>query len=157
MRYLVALLAVGCVWGGPLCGQEGRKEGEPVSSPLHVEITGQEAALVAAFNGRDLVASMARFSDDLEFYHDVGGLQRYADVKAGLADLFARDNGIRRELVAGCLRVFPIEDYGAVELGAHRFCHKENGKDDCGTFEFVHVWRRDEGGWKISRAVSYGH
>ena len=157
MKYMVALLVVACAWSGPLRGEERRKEGEPVSSPLYVEISSQEAALVAAFNGRDLAASMALFSDDLEFYHDVGGLQSYADVKAGLANLFARDNGIRRELVAGSLRVFPIKDYGAVELGAHRFCHKENGKDDCGTFEFVHVWRRDEGGWKLSRVVSYGH
>ena len=24
-----------------------------------------------------------------------------------------------------------------MEIGEHRFCHKENGKDDCGTFKFA--------------------
>ena len=100
---------------------------------------------------------MALFDENIEFYHDTGGLQHYADVKAGFANLFGRNNGIRRELVAGSLRVFPIKGYGAVELGTHRFCHVENGRDHCGTFDFVHVWRQSDGAWKITRVVSYGH
>lgn len=154
---MLAFFVVTCAWGGPLRGEDEGKRGETVASPLHAEIVSREAALVAAFNARDLAASMALFSEDLEFYHDVGGLQSFSEVKAGLASLFAKNDGIRRELVPGSLRVFPIKDYGAVELGAHRFCHEDNGKADCGTFEFVHVWRRGEGGWKLSRVVSYGH
>ena len=29
--------------------------------------------------------------------------------------------------------------------------------DVCGTFKFVHVWRRTANGWQITRAVSYDH
>jgi hypothetical protein len=61
------------------------------------------------------------------------------------------------------LEVYPIKDYGAIEIGAHRFCHKEKGNDaspartDCGTFKFAMVWRKIGDSWKISRVLSYGH
>ena len=34
---------------------------------------------------------------------------------------------------------------------------KENGKDDCGTFKFAMIWRKDDETWKLSRVISYGH
>jgi hypothetical protein len=71
--------------------------------------------------------------------------------------LFAQGNKMRRKLVEGTLEVYPIKDYGAMELGAHQFCHLENGKDECETFRFVHLGRRGEGTWKISRVVNYSH
>ena len=57
----------------------------------------------------------------------------------------------------GSLEVFPIKNYGAMEVGVHRFCHVEQGKEECGTFRFVHVWRRTDRKWQIARVVSYGH
>ena len=62
-----------------------------------------------------------------------------------------------RELVDGSLEVYPIKGYGAIEIGAHRFCHTEDGKPDCGTFRFLQVWRFKDGAWKVSRDVSFGH
>jgi hypothetical protein len=61
------------------------------------------------------------------------------------------------------LEVYPIKDYGAIEIGAHRFCHKGKGNDaspartDCGVFKFAIVWRKIGDSWKISRVLSYGH
>lgn len=43
----------------------------------------------------------------------------------------------------GSLEVYPIKGYGAVEIGEHVFCNKEKGKDDCDTFKFVMVWRKE--------------
>jgi len=63
----------------------------------------------------------------------------------------------RRDLVKGSLEVYPIRDHGALEIGEHRFCHQENGKDDCGTFKFAMIWRKDDETWKLSRVISYGH
>ncbi len=57
----------------------------------------------------------------------------------------------------GSKEVYPIKDYGAIEIGVHRFCHQENGKTQCGSVRFVRVWRRDAGEWRIIRVVSYGH
>jgi ketosteroid isomerase-like protein len=133
------------------------RSGEAGTSPLFQAIASADAALSAAFNAHDVDGLMASFTDDLEFFHDTDGLQKYAEVRRSFAALFAQGNGIRRELVAETLRVYPLKDYGAIELGQHRFCHLENGSNECGTFEFVHVWKITKGKWQIARVVSYGH
>lgn len=93
---------------------------------------------------------------DLEFYHDTGGLQRRAQAMAGLRSTFTKSPDIRRTLV-GAIEVYPIPDYGAIEVGVHQFCHRENGRQECGTFKFTHVWRRTATGWQITRVISYDH
>jgi len=59
--------------------------------------------------------------------------------------------------VPGSLEVYPIKNYGAIEVGSHRFCHDENGRTECGTFKFLHVWRKTGTTWRLSRIVSYAH
>jgi hypothetical protein len=44
-----------------------------------------------------------------------------------------------------------------MELGTHRFCHIENGKQDCGSFRFAHVWQKKDDRWRVTRVLSYGH
>jgi hypothetical protein len=61
-----------------------------------------------------------------------------------------------RHLVPDSLHVHPVPDYGAIQLGAHRFCHDENGKEDCGIFQFIHVWQKLGGRWRTTRVLSYG-
>ena len=46
--------------------------------------------------------------------------------------MFAQGNNMTRELVGNTLEVYPIKDYGAIEIGAHRFCHVENGQMNAG-------------------------
>jgi ketosteroid isomerase-like protein len=124
---------------------------------LFETIARMDAVIFDAFNAHNLDALMALFTDDLEFYHDTGGLTNYQQTKESFKKLFAGTPDIRRDLVKGTLEVYPIKDYGAIEIGLHRFCHKENGKEDCGSFKFVHVWRKTGDSWKISRVISYGH
>jgi ketosteroid isomerase-like protein len=113
-------------------------------------------SLSAAFNAHNANALMSLFATDLEFYHDTQGVQDYQAVSAGFRSLFASNSNIRRERV-GALEVYPVRGYGAIEVGAHKFCHTEGGRRDCGTFKFVQLWRREMSGWKIARVVSYGH
>jgi ketosteroid isomerase-like protein len=110
-----------------------------------------------AYNAHDVDGLMAMFAEDLEFYHDTGGLLDFQQVKAGFTNVFANNKDIRRDLVPGSLEVYPIHGHGAIEIGAHRFCHTENGEADCGTFRFMQIWRFKDGAWKVSRDVSYGH
>jgi ketosteroid isomerase-like protein len=124
---------------------------------LRAEIARMDKAMFDAFNGHDANALMALFSEDLEFYHDKEGLVRYEAVRNGFTSMFAQNNGIRRDLVPGSLEVYPIGTYGAIEIGAHRFCHVENGKNDCGVFKFLHVWRKAGDRWQVTRVVSWGH
>jgi ketosteroid isomerase-like protein len=127
------------------------------ADPLTKEIEQLDAQMFARYNAHDLDGLMSFFAEDLEFYHDKDGLISYANVANGFRNLFARNDGLSRQLVPGTLKVYPIGNYGALETGAHRFCHIENGKEDCGTFQFANIWRRSDSGWKISRLLSYGH
>jgi ketosteroid isomerase-like protein len=129
----------------------------PEAQQLHDEIVRLDTAMFDAFNDHDLERLMALFADDLEFFHDKGGLQTKSDVRAGFQNLFARNDGLRRDLVPGTLEIYPIGNYGALETGSHRFCHQENGVQDCGTFKFLQVWRRQPAGWQVTRIISYDH
>lgn len=124
---------------------------------LFNEITRVDAKLFDAFNACDLETTGKLFSEDLEFYHDLGGVNGYMATMETMKANCAKQLGLRRTIVAGSLKVYPVKDYGAIQVGSHTFCHLENGKNDCGTFEFVHVWRRADGGWKLARVISYGH
>jgi ketosteroid isomerase-like protein len=120
-------------------------------------ISRMDQAIFDAFNAHDVDKLMSYFTDDLEFYHDTGGLGNFQQNAEDFKKMFASMPDIRRDLVKDSLEVYPVKDYGAMEIGQHRFCHKENGKDDCGTFGFAMVWRKVGDSWKISRVLSYGH
>ena len=134
---------------------EQKKAG--TSGEIFETIARLDSAIFGAFNAHDVDRLMAMFTDDLEFYHDTGGLTDRRQSEESFKKMFAGTPDIRRDLVKGSLEVYPIKDHGAIEIGEHRFCHKENGKDDCGTFKFAMVWRRSGESWKISRVISYGH
>jgi hypothetical protein len=112
----------------------------------------------ASFVACDTARVNGLFAPDVEFYHDLTGYKRGAAVRADFARLARecpRDRGMRRELVPGTLRVYPLKDYGAVQQGMHRFV--ERGAAVPVVARFVHVWRRDGAGWKVGRVLSYDH
>jgi ketosteroid isomerase-like protein len=116
-----------------------------------------DSLLFAAFNARDFMALQTFFAPDLEFYQDNEGLENYTQTMKDFREMFRQPSKIRREVIPGSLEVYPIKNYGAIEVGSHRFCHDENGKAVCGTFKFLHVWRKTDDTWKLSRIVSYAH
>jgi len=158
-RALLAVLACGTLLVAPRAGADDAadKAARARSGELFQTISRLDADMFSAFNAQDLDRLMPYFAGDLEFYHDREGLQDHATVAAGFKRLFGRDQKIRRELVPGSLEVYPIGDYGAVERGAHTFCHVENGTMDCGTFQFAHVWRHRDGAWQVTRVLSFDH
>jgi ketosteroid isomerase-like protein len=129
----------------------------PESRELFATIARADAKLFEAFNLHNVAEVMTMFSDDLEFYHDTGGVTNYEQTRGNFVKMFGSVPDITRALVDGTLEVYPIKDYGAIEIGEHRFCHTENGKEECGSFKFVHVWHKKGETWKISRVISYGH
>jgi hypothetical protein len=130
---------------------------QTADSGLYQEIASQDSILFTAFNTRNIEQFKNMFTQDLEFFHDKGGLTTYDHTINSLVETAKRNNGLRRDLVNGSLEVFSIPGYGAMQIGEHRFCHTENNKQDCGTFKFVHIWQKKDGVWKITRVVSYGH
>ena len=139
--------------------EEEVKQYVPASPGLFTEIAHMDSVMFDALNAHDLDKLMSTFDSSLEFYHDKGGVSNFEQNKKALGDLFERNKttGLRRDLVPGSMEVYPIKDYGAIETGLHRFCHEENGKQDCGTFKFLHIWQKKNGEWKVTRVASYDH
>ncbi len=130
---------------------------KPLHDALYDTIAQMDSILFDAYNRHDLGKIKTLFTNDLEFYHDKGGLTNYEQNMSSFKETFDKNNGITRTLVPGSLQVYPVPNFGAMEIGSHTFCHKENGKDDCGTFQFAMVWQKKDGQWKLSRVLSYGH
>ena len=127
------------------------------SRELYNEIAQMDSIMFAAFNTQNLVKFQSLFTEDLEWFQDNGGLISYKAVFENFDNTFKRPYKLTRELVPGSLEVHPIKDYGAIEIGVHRFRHIENGKEEVGTFKFLMIWQNKNGQWKISRVVSYDH
>ncbi len=157
LLYITFLSAVS--W--PAAAQEASPQSNQApaddSRELTETIARAETAMFKAFNAHNLDALMSMFTDDLEFYHDKGGLTSYQQTAENFKKLFLNNPDIRRDLIKDSLEVYPVKNYGGLEIGAHRFCHQENGKEECGTFKFVMVWRKTADLWKVSRVISYRH
>jgi ketosteroid isomerase-like protein len=105
----------------------------------------------------DMKTEASFWADDAEFYHDknglmVGGPQIVDAIKNNLC------GKVKRELVPGTLEVYPLQGYGAVEIGVHRFLHpwaQDHG--EIGEAKFIHIWRYKDGTWKITRVISIDH
>jgi hypothetical protein len=139
------------------CANAQLKTGESQEEDLYKEIFHMDSLVFNAFNTRNINQFKTLFTDDLEFYHDKGGLTGYAETINFLKTTAELNNQLKRELLNETLEVYPIPGYGAMEIGLHRFCHIENAKEDCGTFKFIHIWKKTNDEWKIARVISYGH
>jgi hypothetical protein len=116
-----------------------------------------DAALFDAYNRCDLVKFASLIDDNVEFYHDQGGVTLG---QANLTESVKKNicGKVTRELVAGTLQVYPMKGYGAVEMGVHRFHHPgHEDTEGVGEGKFVHLWRYKDGAWKITRVISYDH
>jgi Domain of unknown function (DUF4440) len=116
-----------------------------------------DAALFDAYNRCDLDKFASFFVDDVEFYHDQGGLTLG---KVALTDSVKKNicGKVTRELVPGSLKVYHMKGYGFVEMGVHRFHHPgHEDTEGVGEGQFVHLWQYKDGAWKITRAISYDH
>lgn len=120
-------------------------------------VTSLDAALFDSSNRCDLQKFATFFTDDVEFYHDQGGVtlgkeELTASIKKNIC------GKVTRELVPASLQVYSMKGYGAVEMGVHRFHHPgHNDSEPVGEGEFVHLWQCKDGAWKITRVISYDH
>lgn len=127
------------------------------SSQLFNEIASMDSILFDAFNTQNMDTFKQLFTTDLEWYQDNGGLIPYRKVFENFENTFKKPEKLTRQLVKSSLEVHPIENYGAIELGTHKFRHFENGKEEVGTFKFLMIWKKTGEKWQISRVISYDH
>lgn len=136
---------------------EPSKTYTPVSKELYNTIFHMDSVMFNAFNARDLEKLETILDNDLEVFQDNVGIRNYQQTIEAFTGLFKKDYVLKRELVKGSMEVYPIKDFGAIQTGKHTFCHVENGKLDCGTFKFVQIWQKKDGGWKVTRVITYDH
>lgn len=143
----------------------------PAQIPTQPEITRTIAARDAelfdlAFEGCDPAQMRTMVTTDLEFYHDKGGLT-YRSGEEMVADHAKtceerKKPGAwrsRRELVQSSLHVDPVPGHGAIQTGEHLFYERQGDGPEklVGRARFAHVWRLEDGAWKVARVLSYAH
>ena len=129
-------------------------EDTATSGALYDQLAEMDRALVdAAFVACDQAKFAAIFADDAEFYHDRTGLS--SGEAARTLKGCPRDNGVRRTLIAGSLEVYPLKDYGAIQMGRHTFTRA--GEPGAEIAKFVHLWKLSDGKWRLARVLSFDH
>ena len=128
----------------------------PDDEGLYRTIVYHDSVFFNAYNtcNVNLSTYASYFSEDIEFYHDQGGIMTSKEdiVKATERNICGK---VTRELVKGSIEVYPIKDYGAVEIGLHRF---HNNTEPAGTKSkvgrFTIIWKNENNNWKITRVLS---
>ncbi len=119
-----------------------------------------------AFNECEVKKMAAMNTDDLEFYHDRGGVEKgVALFSEAIAKNICGQPGVRvrREAVADSIRFYPMRDggklYGAIVSGEHAFYRIPKGGKEVmtGQARFTHMLLLQDGQWKVSRVLSFDH
>jgi hypothetical protein len=133
-----------------------------VAQSLEEKILKLDAQFWNVYNTCDVDSFKKFLTDDLEFYHDKGGLTQTSDklvamIKNGLCG--DPKMKLRREAVQGTVKVFPLNNFGAIITGEHLFYLTENGKPErlVEVAKFTHVWKNKNDVWRMSRVLSYDH
>ena len=136
------------------------------ADPAIATVAERERAFWRAYNDCAVAEMPALITEDVEFYHDRGGitLGRDALVESVRKNLCSNPAfRIRREEVPGTFRVYLLRKdgavYGAIASGEHTFDIVEKGKAPVrdGLARFTTLWRLSDGAWRMSRVLSYDH
>ncbi len=105
-------------------------------------------------------------SDDLEFYHDQGGITNSKEdflstIKQNICS--NQEQKPIRKLMENSLEIFPLYAngmlYGAIQNGVHEFYIRKAAKEPylTSTAKFSHLWIKEKDVWKLKRVLSYDH
>ncbi len=117
------------------------------------------------FNKCNLIDLEKTLHTEIEFYHDVGGIQDKEGFMLSMKNNICSNNPQKpiRKLVEGSLEVFPLYKqgilYGAIQNGTHEFWIKEPNKElyKTGIAKFSTTWLLIEGEWKMKNILSFDH
>ena len=106
-----------------------------------------------AYNTCDLDKQAAIYADDIEFFHDKGGLMTSkSELLQGTKENVC--GKVTRELVDGTIEVYPINNYGAVEIGFHTFHNSEEPDAESIPSKFIVIWHQENGNWRMAKIIS---
>ena len=120
---------------------------------LHNLVVDLDKKFFDAYNTCDSLMIEELVDEDLEFYHDLGGLvTSKAQVVQALKDNIC--NKVTRELIEGTIEVYPIPNYGAIEMGWHQFYNSQEPNAKQKPSKFVTIWKQNDDLWTMTRVVS---
>jgi hypothetical protein len=130
---------------------------KPDDQNLHNTIVRMDSLFFYAYNTCDVnLEQYGKFyAENVEFFHDKGGLMTS---KQDIIDGTKRNvcGKVTRELIPGSIEVYPINNYGAIEMGLHKFHNKEEdeSKHPSSIGKFIAIWQLQNNEWKITKVVS---
>jgi hypothetical protein len=129
------------------------------NSTLEVEMRILDQQLFESFNKCDEQAELEKhaafFAEDIEFYHDNGGVTW--DRASMLENTQKHVCGnFYRKLIPESFKAFPIKSFGAITQGTHVFCSFDTNVCE-GKADFTMVWQFVADKKVVTRALSYGH
>src|SRR5688572_12766145 len=165
LEYVISVAVAVLITGTTGLAQQGFVP--PASDELVHAISEKDRQLFnAVFETCDTVQLAQLVAEDFEFYHDKSGHvfnSGSAWVKA-VSEMCERqkvgtDYTARRELDAASVRMYPLKNYGAIHIGAHRFYRKLPGGQEklVEVALFTNLWKHEHGTWKLTRVLSYNH
>jgi ketosteroid isomerase-like protein len=141
------------------------RSGPAVTQELIDEITEKDRVFFdALFNKCDVETLGSMVTEDFEFYHDKGGMTansraQFVESIRGMCERQKTgvDYRARRELIS--TEVYPLNNYGAVQIGLHRFYQKLEGGGEklVEISKFTNLWKKEGDAWRMSRVLSYDH
>jgi ketosteroid isomerase-like protein len=106
-----------------------------------------------AYNECDMKTQSEFYDEDIEFYHDMGGL--VTDKVELLKSIEKNICGkVTRTLLEESVEVHPIKDFGAVQIGMHKFYNNQEPNAISKPTKFIVIWKKTDCKWLMSRVIS---
>lgn len=124
----------------------------PASSKLYGTIAKLDSTYFDAYNNSKPEVLDDLTAENLEFYHDHGGLSTSkAESNAAIKkNIFGK---VTRTLTPGSLEVYEIPGFGAIEFGYHSFTNKIEQQTSQPS-KFVIIWQQKANKWQVTRVIS---
>nr|WP_298792598.1 nuclear transport factor 2 family protein [uncultured Allomuricauda sp.] len=125
----------------------------PINKELYNIIVALDKEYFDAYNSCDMEKQKSLYSENLEFFHDKGGVSTSKqDVLAAIEENIC--GKVTRTLLEGSIEVYPIKDYGAIEIGYHKFYNNQEPSAKSKASKFILVWKNEDGKWLITKVIS---
>lgn len=125
----------------------------PDDKALHQEIVKMDSIFFSAYNTCNMKVQATILDEDIEFFHDKGGL---STSKQEILQAIEKNicNKVQRTLIKGSVEVYPIPNYGAIQIGYHKFYNNQEPNAKSIPSKFITIWKKHKNSWSITRVVS---
>jgi len=149
--YLIAVLLLSSLFAS--AQDDAIRKYIPTDPELYRQIEQMDQTFFDAYNQCDMKKQEAIYADDIEFFHDKGGLMTSKKelLEATQTNICGK---VTRILIPGSIEVYPINHYGAVEMGFHRFFNNQEPNAESKPSKFIIVWKKENELWRIAKVVS---